>query len=120
MIDTIVRLNVSFTVSEDQLDAFKSIAQRMTEAANAEPGTLGYEWFASADNKRFRLLETYTGASAVEAHFNGPCVVDWVPKLAGIWNVESLELFGDPGPEVREKAGSIGGTFFEYLYGVDR
>ena len=47
MVEQVVRLTVNLTVNEGQLDAFKSIAQAMTEGARTEPGTLGYEWFAA-------------------------------------------------------------------------
>jgi len=52
------RLKVNMTVNEGQLDAFKSIAQTMTEGCRSEPGTLGYEWSASTDGTRYRLVET--------------------------------------------------------------
>ena len=82
MVEQVIRLTVSLIVNEGQMDAFKSIAATMTEGSKAEPGTLGYEWFASGDGKRFRLVETYVDSSAVEAHFMGPVVQQWVPKLA--------------------------------------
>ena len=53
MLEQVVRLTVNFVVSSEQLKEFKSIAEAMTTASKAEPGTLGYEWFASADQKQF-------------------------------------------------------------------
>jgi len=64
----VVRLKVNFAVSAEHLQEFMSIAQAMTAVSRSEPGTLGYEWFASADGKRFRLVETYADANAIEAH----------------------------------------------------
>ena len=81
MVQQVVRLKVNFAVSSEQLAEFTRIAQAMTAVSAAEPGTLGYEWFASADGKRFRLVETYADANAIEAHFMGPAVQQWVPKL---------------------------------------
>jgi len=69
MVEQVLRLTVSFTVTDAQMSAFKSIASTMTEGTRPEPGTLGYEWFAHADGKRFRLVETYADTAAVEAHF---------------------------------------------------
>jgi quinol monooxygenase YgiN len=120
VVKEVVRLNVNFTVSEAQLDAFKRIAHAMTEGSKAEPGTLGYEWFSSADDHRFRLVETYVNAGAVEAHFGGPVVLEWVPKLAAVCTVDGFEIYGDPGPQVAKAAGGLGAVVFQYWHGIDR
>ncbi len=120
MVEKVVRLTVNLTVNEGQLEAFKSIAQTMTEASNAEPGTLGYEWFAGEDGARMRLAETYADASALEEHFMGPVVQQWLPKLAALCAVDGIEIYGDPGPKVRELAGGRGTVIFQYWLGLDR
>ncbi|HMG84560.1 MAG TPA: putative quinol monooxygenase [Terracidiphilus sp.] len=90
MIGKVVRLAVSLTINEGQTEAFNSIAKAMTEGSKSEPGTLGYEWFADVGSKRFTLLETYVDAAAVEAHFMGPVVQQWVPKLAAVCSVNRI------------------------------
>ena len=120
MLRQIVRLTVNFSVDESQVEAFKSIAAIMTEGTKAEPGTLGYEWFVSSDGKRVRLVETYADASAVEAHFTGPVVQEWVPKLAAVCTVDGFEFYGDPGPKVAAMAAGFGAVFFEYRLGIER
>jgi quinol monooxygenase YgiN len=113
-------LTVNFEVEESQLATFKSIAEAMTEGSKAEPGTLGYEWFTSSDNTRFRLVETYTDASAVDAHFTGPVVQELVPKLAAVCTVDGFEFYGDPGPKVAAMAAGLGAVFFDYWQGIER
>jgi quinol monooxygenase YgiN len=120
VIEEIVRLTVNLTVNEGQIDAFKRIAKTMTEGTKSEPGTLGYEWFAEADGKRFRLVETYADAGAIEAHFTGPVVQEWVPKLAAVCAVDGFEIYGDPGPKVAAMAAGFGAVIFEYWMGIDR
>jgi quinol monooxygenase YgiN len=120
MTEKVVRLTVNFVVSEDHLDEFKRIAQEMTAGSRMEPGTLGYEWFASADGKRHRLVETYVDSSAVEAHFMGPVVQQLVPKLAAVCTVDGFEFYGDPGPKVAEIAAGRGAVIFEYWLGIGR
>src|SRR5580692_5604251 len=117
MVEQVVRLTVNFVVSREQLEEFTRIAQAMTAVAAAEPGTLGYEWFASADGKRFRLVETYVDASAIEAHFMGPAVQQWVPKLAAVCKVDGFEIYGDPGPKVAAMAGGLGAVIYRYWFG---
>jgi quinol monooxygenase YgiN len=120
MVKQVVRLTVNFVVSGEQLEEFKSIAEAMTAVSRAEPGTLGYEWFASADGKQFRLVETYVDSSAIEAHFMGPAVQQWVPKLAAVCKVDGFEIYGDPGPKVAEMAGGFGAVVFQYWLGINR
>ena len=120
MVEQIVRLTVSMTVNDGQIEAFKGIAQAMTVGSKAEPGTLGYEWFSSADNKRHKLVETYVDAAAIEAHFTGPVVQQMVPQLASVCSVDALEIYGDPGPKVAEMAGAFGGVIYQYWLGIDR
>jgi len=114
-----VRLLVNFTVKDGQLDEFTHVAEAMTAASQAEPGTLGYEWFASADGKCFRLLETYVDAAAVEAHFTGPAL-QLVPKIAATCSVDLLEVYGDPGPTVMAMVGGLGGLVYGFKFGLDR
>ena len=120
MLKQVVRLTLNMTVNEGQLEAFRGIAAAMTEGSQAEPGTLGYEWFAHEDGKRFRLVETYSNALAVEAHFTGPVVQQWVPKLAVACTVDGFEFYGDPGPKVSEMALGFGAVFFPYWLGINR
>jgi quinol monooxygenase YgiN len=120
MVEQVVRLTVNFVVSREQLEEFTRIAQAMTAVAATEPGTLGYEWFASADGKRFRLVETYADASAIEAHFMGPAVQQWVPKIVPVCKVDGFEIYGDPGPKVAAMAGGLGAVVFRYWFGINR
>lgn len=120
MLEQVVRLTVSFSVNEAQLETFKAVAAEMTEGTKAEPGTLGYEWFVSADGKRYRLVETYSDISAIEAHFMGPVVQQLVPRLAATCSVDGFEFYGDPGPKVSAMAAGFGAVFFKYALGIER
>jgi quinol monooxygenase YgiN len=119
MVEKVVRLTVSYSVNEAQVNAFKSIAAQMTDGAKSEPGTLGYEWFISGDGLHFRLVETYVDARAVEAHFMGPVVQQLVPKLAAVCSIDGLEFYGDPGPKVAEMAAGLGAVLYQYWIGID-
>ena len=120
MVKQVVRLTVNFAVNDGQVEAFKSIAQTMTAGSKAEPGTLGYEWFAAGDGKHFRLVETYADSSALEAHFMGPVVQEGVPKIVAVAKVEALDFYGDPGPKVTAMASGFGAVVFQYWLGIDR
>ena len=120
MVKQVVRLTVSLAVTDGHLERFKSIAQSMTEVSKAEPGTLGYEWFSSPDEKNFRIVETYADSSAIEAHFMGAAVQQWVPQIAEHCKVTAFEIYGDPGAKVAEIAGGFGAVVFPYWLGINR
>jgi quinol monooxygenase YgiN len=120
VVKQVVRLTVNLTVNEGQNDAFNSIAKAMTETTKSEPGTLGYEWFAHNDGKRHTLLETYEDRAAIEAHFMGPAVQEWVPKLAATCSVDGFVIYGDPGPKVAAMAAGFGAAILPYSMGIDR
>ena len=120
MVKQTVLLAVDLTINDGREDAFERIAQEMVAGSEKEPGTLGYEWFMSADRRRCRLIETYKDAAAVLAHFKGPVVQELVPKLLGTASVAGFEVYGDPGPKVREMLGGFGAEVFAFRYGLDR
>jgi quinol monooxygenase YgiN len=120
MVEQVIRLAVSLTVHDGKLEEFQEVAASLTAGSKEEPGTIGYEWFAHPDGKQFYLLETYTDAAAVDAHFTGPVVQQGVPKLTAVCNVDRFEVFGDPDPKVREMAAGMGAVFFSYSMGLDR
>ncbi len=120
MLESVVRLQVEAIINEGELEAFLEIAREMCAGSAKEPGTIGYEWFLSEDNKRCRLLETYLNADAVLAHFTGPVVTQLVPRLAALCQVDRFEFYGDPGPQVMAMAGAFGAKKFNYAAGIGR
>jgi quinol monooxygenase YgiN len=120
MLEQVVRLTVELAVKEGQWEEFKSLAETMTTISKTEPRTLGYEWFSSGDQKRFRLVETYSDSDAVLAHFMGPAVQEFVPKLMGTCTVTGFEVYGDPGQKVAEMVAGFGAETFEYWMGINR
>ena len=115
-----VRLNVSLTIKDGKLDAFRAIAQEMIAATQKESGTLAYEWYFSADGKRCRLVETYADANAVVAHFNGPAVKEGVPKMLETASVSEFEVYGDPGAKMAETLPAFGAEIFGFWQGLGK
>ena len=120
MLEKTVRLSVEATLAEGSEEKFREVAKAMTAASEAEPGTLGYEWFFSADGRQCRLLETYVDSAAVLAHFRGPAVTQLVPQLMPLCHIDRFEIYGDPGPEVAAMAGGFGARIFSYWKGISR
>jgi quinol monooxygenase YgiN len=120
MVKHTVHVAVDLTIHEGKLDAFEAIARAMVAGSQKEPGTLGYEWFLSAERRKCRLMETYTDANAVLAHLNGPVVEELLPKLLGTASVAGSEVYGNPGPKATERFAAFGAEIFEFQYGLNR
>ena len=115
-----VRLLVELTIHEGKLAEFEAIAQQMVEVSQKETGTLGYHFLLSADRTRCRLIEGYTEAGAIQAHFSGPAVQEFVPKLLEVASMTRMEVYGDPGPPVSTTVAGLGAEIFSSWQGFDR
>ena len=56
-----IRLTVDFEIHEGKFSEFEAVAKQMVAVSEQEPGTLAYHFVLSADRKRCRLVEGYTG-----------------------------------------------------------
>jgi quinol monooxygenase YgiN len=108
----IVRFTVSLSIADGKLEAFEKIAEAMLAATRSEPGALGYDWYLSSDRRYCRLLETYADADAVETHLTGPVVQESVPKLLAVAALNSIEVYGDPGPKASAMLAGFGAVIF--------
>ncbi len=115
-----IRLLVELAIHEGKLAEFEAIAQQMVEVSQREPGTLGYHFLLSPDRTRCRLIEGYTDADAIQAHFVGPAVQEFVPKLVQVASVSRMEVYGDPGPQVTAMVAGFGAEIFSAWLGFDR
>ena len=115
-----VRLLVDINIHEGKLAEFEAIAKQMVEVSEKETGTLAYHFVLSADRTRCRLVEGYTDAAAITAHFNGPAVQQFVPQMMQVASPVRMEIYGDPGPTVAAMAGAFGAEVFFSWEGFDR
>lgn len=113
-----VGLVVDLTIHEGKYDAFESLAQEMIAGSRKEPGTLGYEWYLSSDQRSCRLVESYKDADAVLTHFTGPVVQVMVPKLLEVSSLTGFEVHGDPGAKATEMLAGFGAQIFLPWHGL--
>jgi|SRR5271165_5417547 len=115
-----IRLLVDFEIHEGKFAEFEAVAKQMVDVSELEPGTLAYHFVLSADRKRCRLVEGYTDAAAITAHFDGPAVTQLVPQLIQFCSPVRMEIYGDPGPKVTTAASAFGAEVFTAWQGFDR
>ena len=115
-----IRLLVDIEIHEGKFAEFEATVKQMAAVSEQEPGTLGYHFFLSSDRKRCRLVEGYTDQAAITAHFNGPAVQVFVPKLMQVASPVRMEIYGDPGPQVTAMVAAFGAEVFTAWLGFDR
>ncbi len=115
-----IRLLVDINIHEGKFAEFEAIAKQMAAVSERESGTLAYHFVLSADQKRCRLVEGYADATAITAHFNGPAVQQLVPQMMQVATPARMEIYGDPGPQVRTMAAAFGTEVFTSWEGFDR
>lgn len=115
-----IRLVVGLDIHEGKFSEFELIAKQMVAVSEKEPGTLAYHFVLSADRKHCRLVEGYTDAAAITAHFQGPAVQQFVPQMLKVATITLMEFYGDPGPEVTAMAAAFNAAIFQAFEGFDR
>ena len=115
-----IRLLVDVDIHEGKFAEFEALAKKMVAVSEQEPGTLAYHFVLSADRKRCRLVEGYTDAAAITAHFAGPAVQQLVPQMLQVASATRMEIYGDPGPQVAAMAAAFGTEVFTGWEGFDR
>ena len=115
-----IRVLVDVAVHDGKSAEFEAIAKKMVAVSEQEPGTIAYHFLLSADRKRGRLLEGYTDAAAITAHFAGPAVQQLVPQMMQVATPTRMEIYGDPGPQVASMAAAFGAEVFTAWEGFDR
>jgi quinol monooxygenase YgiN len=106
------------TIPDGQAEKCKAChADCAANVKATEPGTSRYESFISEDGKEMVFLETYADSDAVLAHATNP--VNSGNQLLSIAQLTSLELFGDPSPQVRAALEPFGAKFYPFVAGVE-
>jgi quinol monooxygenase YgiN len=115
-----IPLLVDFDIHDGKFAEFEALARKMVAVSEQEPGTIAYHFVLSANRKRCRLVEGYTDAAAITAHFAGPAVQQLVPQMIQVATPTRMEIYGDPGGQVASMAAAFGAEVFTAWEGFDR
>lgn len=85
-------------VGPGRVEEFLTVARALAAAAADEPGTMRYDWYASADPAVFVVLEEYPDPAAAAEH-NRHCAAH-LRKVAELADMTSVHLHGDLGPDL--------------------
>lgn len=82
-----------------------------------EPGAKSYQWYFSDDETKCVITEWYADQEAALAHVNGEAATKLLPKLLEVSDIKRLEIYGEPGEEVRRKLSRFGAETFHFFTG---
>ncbi len=115
-----VSLVLELNVKDGQRDAFKALAQEMSEATQAdEPGTTHYEWFTDADGKTVHTYERYADSAATMVHL-GNFGAKFAERFLACVDPARLTVYGDPSAEVRGALAGFGAAHMTQFEGFAR
>lgn len=97
-------------VKDGQLDTFEALMHEMVEGTSAEPQTLAYEWYISADGGSVHVLEKYADSDAFLSHVDG-FLAKWAGRMMECADITRFVVCGDPSPAVREILDGFGATY---------
>ncbi len=111
---------LELNVKDGQLDAFKALAQEMSEATQAdEPGATHNEWFANDDGKTVHIYERYADSAATMVHL-GTFGAKYTERLLACAEPARLMVYGDPSEEVRGALAGFGAVHMTQFAGFAR
>ena len=111
---------IELDVKDGQLDAFKALAQEMSEATQAnEPGASHYEWFVSEDGKVVHIYERYVDSAATLTHL-GTFGEKFAERFLACVNPTRFTVYGDPSAEVRAAMAGLGPVHMTQFNGFAR
>ena len=111
---------LELNVKDGQLDAFKALAQEMSETTQTdEPGATHYEWFIDDDGNTIHIFERYADSAATMIHL-GNFGTKFAERFLACVDPARLMVYGDPSAEVRGALAGFGAAHMTQFNGFAR
>ena len=111
--------NLQMSVREGRLNDARDLMSEMVASTKQEPGTIGYEWFLSADGKTCHINERYADSEAVMVHL-GNFGSKFADRFLACVEPTSLSVYGEPSTEARAALDGLGAAYLGWLGGFVR
>lgn len=98
-------------VSAKNAEAFRSLMAELVSVAEAEPGTLIYEWWLTEDGAIYHVHERYRDQPSGDAHVRN-FVETYAERFFGLISSIEAYVYGAPSDYVR---GALAGASPTYL-----
>jgi quinol monooxygenase YgiN len=114
-----VSWNLQLDVLDGRLDDARTLIAEMVEATHGEAGTVGYEWFLSADGKTYHVCEYYVDSGAALEHL-GNFGANFAERFMGCFAPMAFNVYGNPSAEVRGVLDGFGASYLGHAGGFRR
>ena len=114
-----VSWNLQMSVREGQLDAARALMAEMVVGTQEEVGTMGYEWFLSADGSLCHTNERFADSGAAMAHL-GNFGTNFAERFMQCFAPTSISVYGEPTDEVRAALDAFGAIYLGNFGGFTR
>ncbi len=111
-----IQLTARLKIHDGRLEEFKIVAAGALETVREkDTGVRQYDWFLSADQSECVVRERYVDSQALLDHL--AIVSEQLGALVGLSDL-SLELYGDPSPELLQALDAFNPAVLSYLQGL--
>lgn len=114
-----VSWNLQLDVVDGRGDDARALIGEMVDAPRSEAGTVGYEWFLSADGSTCHICETFVDSAAALQHL-GNFGANFAERFMGCFAPTALSVYGNPSAEVRGVLDGLGAAYFGHAGGFRR
>jgi quinol monooxygenase YgiN len=118
-----VNLNIywllELAIERAHLEDFRTLMQEMISAANAEVGTLNYEWNISADQTACHVYVRYRDAAAVMAHMHA-FGSRYSTRFLALATITRMTVYGAADAKVKQALAPYAPVYFMPLGGFAR
>ena len=112
-----IHLTAIFRIHPGKLEAFKGLVDQCVAAVKQnEPHALRYDWFYTADQTEYRVLETYADPDAVFAHMAN--VGPFLGQLMAMCDF-SGEVYGNAPDALKKAFEAFNVTYYSYGQGLE-
>jgi quinol monooxygenase YgiN len=115
----VISWNLQVSVREGQLEPFRALMEEMVASTRAEPGTLSYEWYLSADGSACHFCERYADSDAALAHV-GNFGSRFAERFMACVQPTGFSVYGNPNDQVRAALDTLGAAYFGWFGGFSR
>ena len=110
---------IEVAVKPGQLDNFRKLMDEMVESTQAEPETLSYDWFVSADGSAVHIYERYADSEALVTHITG-FGEKFAERFLSMVDPVKFTVYGEPSAEAREAMSGFSPTYLGTFGGFVR
>lgn len=110
---------LELTIKPGQRSAFEAVMRDMIASAQAEPGTLNYEWWIAADGSACHVYERYRDSGAVMTHLAG-FGAKFAERFLPLITPTRFVVYGAPSPAAREALAAFDPLHLAPLAGFSR